>query len=153
MKSSRVTYSAEELAMYGISNARYRKRRRFRINKTLPITAGCVVMGFGIGVTGSIYVKSEFDLIKPEVRVETGSFVSKDVFFTGELVTTGDVLVLDNIRIGSNSAFDGIRNIDTNSEKSGNIYSINGQVLHKGAHSIKGMKGIYVVDGKKVATH
>ncbi len=85
MKSSRVTYSAEELAMYGISNARYRKRRRFRINKTLPITAGCVVMGFGIGVTGSIYVKSEFDLIKPEVRVETGSFVSKDVFFTGEL--------------------------------------------------------------------
>ena len=79
--------------------------------------------------------------------------ISEFDFFTGELVTTGDVLVLDNIRIGSNSAFDGIRNIDTNSEKSGNIYSINGQMLHKGAHSIKGMKGIYVVDGKKVATH
>lgn len=85
MKSSRVTYTDEELAMYGISNTRYRKRRRYRINKSLPITAACAFMGLGLGVTGSIYVKSEFDLIKPEVKVETGSFVNRSVFFAGEL--------------------------------------------------------------------
>ena len=83
--NNRVTYTDEELAMYGISSTRYRKRRRYRINKSLPITAACAFMGLGLGVTGSIFVKSEFDLIKPEVKVETGSFVNRSVFFSGEL--------------------------------------------------------------------
>ena len=80
-------YTDEELAMYGVVNVkRHRKRaRRYKINKTLPITVLCTLSGLGVGVTASCIVKDEFERIRTEVVVETGSYINRAAFFEGEL--------------------------------------------------------------------
>lgn len=70
-------------------------------------------------------------------------------FFSGEVTTLGDVLAIDNIRIGSSQYIDGIQEMTTDETKTGAIYTLDGRQVRTQADGLKGLKGIYVVKGKK----
>jgi len=76
------TYSADEVSMYGY-NVRSYKRKRIR--RTLPTRLLAAMLGLTLGAILSLIVTNDFKKIKPEVTVETGSFINRADFFSGEL--------------------------------------------------------------------
>ena len=71
-------------------------------------------------------------------------------FFTGEITELGDVLALDNLRIGGSLSGDGISEIASDGAEKDTVYTIDGRMAGAKKQPMKGQKGIYIVNGKKV---
>lgn len=71
-------------------------------------------------------------------------------FFTGEITELGDVLALDNLRIGGSLSGDGISEIASDGADKDTVYTIDGRMVGAKKQPMKGQKGIYIVNGKKV---
>ena len=63
----------------------------------------------------------------------------------------GDKQYIITVYLGNKAEIDGIDTITGNAVKSGNIYSVSGQLVRKNAASTEGLvKGIYIMNGKKI---
>ncbi|SCW58374.1 Transglutaminase-like superfamily protein [Ruminococcaceae bacterium YRB3002] len=73
-------YSNDELAMYGVS-----KKYRRRASKNTPACILSALAGIALGVGLGWQFNTDFAKINHNVKVETGEFVNRAIFFDGEL--------------------------------------------------------------------
>ena len=72
--------------------------------------------------------------------------VSEIDLWTGEVVSLGDILVIDNIRFGSKSNITAVRDIKRDATAQSDYFDLNGRKLAGRPLT----KGVFVTDGKKV---
>ena len=74
-----MSYSADELSMYGV------KKRRKKLGMVVPVSVMSGIAGLCLGIGFSFMVNNDFKKIKDKVTIETGTFVNRAAFFDGEL--------------------------------------------------------------------